>query len=66
MPARNFCELLDAMQAERRHKVDQRVHETIAAMPPDELHRVRQMTQARRAERLGVNWEVRITLFKEL
>ena len=55
MPTRNFRELLDAIPAERRSKVDQRVRETIAAMPLDELRRARQMTQARLAESLGVN-----------
>ena len=55
MPTRNFRELLDAIPAERRRKVDQRVRETIAAMPLDELRRARQMTQARLAESLGVN-----------
>jgi transcriptional regulator with XRE-family HTH domain len=55
MPARKFRELLDAMPAERRHRVDERVRETIAAMPLDELRRARQMTQARLAESLGVN-----------
>src|ERR1035438_10740134 len=55
MPTRNFRELLDAMPAQRRHRVDQRVRETIAAMPLDELRRARQMTQARLAESLGVN-----------
>jgi transcriptional regulator with XRE-family HTH domain len=55
MPTRNFRELLDAIPADRRSKVDQRVRETIAAMPLDELRRARQMTQARLAESLGVN-----------
>jgi transcriptional regulator with XRE-family HTH domain len=55
MPTRNFRELLDAIPAERRQRIDQRVRETIAAMPLDELRRARQMTQARLAESLGVN-----------
>jgi len=55
MPARNFRELLDAIPAERRHGIDERVRETLAAMPLDELRRARQMTQARLAESLGVN-----------
>ena len=55
MPTRNFRELLDAIPAERRRRVDQRVRETIAAMPLDELRRARQMTQAKLAESLGVN-----------
>ena len=55
MPTRNFRELLDAIPAERRRRVDQRVRETIAAMPLDELRRARRMTQTRLAESLGVN-----------
>jgi transcriptional regulator with XRE-family HTH domain len=55
MPTRKFRELLDAIPAERRRKIDQRVRETIAAMPLDELRRARQMTQAKLAESLGVN-----------
>ena len=43
------------MPAERRRRVDQRVRDTIAAMPLDELRRARQMTQAKLAESLGVN-----------
>ena len=55
MPTRNFRELLDAIPVERRRNVDQRVRESIAAMPLDELRRARQMTQTRLAESLGVN-----------
>ena len=55
MPTRNFRELLDAIPPERRRTVKQRVRDTIAAMPLDELRRARQMTQARLAESLGVN-----------
>ena len=55
MPTRKFRELVDAMPADRRQKIAQRVHETIAAMPLDELRRARQMTQAKLAQSLGVN-----------
>ena len=55
MPTRNFRELLDAIPPERRRTVKQRVRDTIAAMPLDELRRARQLTQARLAESLGVN-----------
>jgi len=55
MPTRNFRELFDVLPADRRRRVEQRVRETIAAMPLDELRRARQMTQARLAESLGVN-----------
>ena len=55
MPARKFSELLEAMPARRRQKVAERVRETIAAMPLDELRRARRMTQASLAESPGVN-----------
>ena len=55
MPIRKFSELIDAMPANRRQKVAQRVRETIAAMPLDELRKARQMTQAKLAQSLGVN-----------
>ena len=54
MSARNFRELLDAIPAERRHKVEQRVRETIAAMPFDKLRRARQNSAGQaRAESLA-------------
>jgi len=46
MPTRNFRELRDAIPAERRRRVDQRVRETIAAMPPGELRRAHEQSQA--------------------
>ncbi len=55
MPTRKFRELLDEMPANRRQRVAERVRETIAAMPLDELRRARQMTQAKLARSLGVN-----------
>jgi len=55
MPTRKFRELIDAMPANRRQKIAQRVRDTIAAMPLDELRKARQMTQARLAQSLGVN-----------
>ncbi len=55
MPARKFRELIDAMPASRRQKIAQRVRETLAGMPLDELRKARQMTQARLAQSLGVN-----------
>ena len=55
MPIRKFRELIDAMPANRRQKIAQRVRETIAAMPLDELRKARQMTQAKLAQSLGVN-----------
>lgn len=55
MAARKFHELLDAMPAPRREKIERRVRETIAAMHLDELRKARQMTQTKLAETLGVN-----------
>lgn len=55
MPTRKFRELIDAMPADRRQKIVQRVRATMAAMPLDELRKARQMTQAKLAESLGVN-----------
>jgi transcriptional regulator with XRE-family HTH domain len=55
MGSRKFKELLDAIPAERREKIEGRVRETIAAMPLDELRRARQLTQTKLAETLGVN-----------
>ncbi len=55
MVIRNFRELLDAMGAEGRQKVDQRVRETIASM----------YTLAESPE-VSQSEEVRITQFEEL
>jgi len=55
MATRRFRDLIDAMPAGRRQKIAQRVHETIAAMPLDELRKARQMTQVKLAQSLGVN-----------
>ncbi len=55
MPTRKFRELIDAMPANRRQKIVQRVRETIAAMPLEELRKARQMTQTKLAQSLGVN-----------
>ena len=55
MPIRKFSELLDSMPANRRQKITERVRETIAAMPLEELRKARQMTQAKLAQSLGVN-----------
>jgi len=43
------------MPANRRKRIAEQVHETLAAMPLDELPKARQMTQAKLAETLGVN-----------
>lgn len=55
MRTRRFGELLTAVPANRRKKIAERVRETLAAMPLDELRKARQMTQAKLAETLGVN-----------
>lgn len=55
MSTRNFRELLDAMPADRRNKINERVRNTIASMPLDELRKARKMTQVKLAESLGVN-----------
>ena len=55
MRTRKFSELTDKMPIEAQAEIKERVRETIAAMPLDELRRARQMTQAKLAESLGVN-----------
>jgi DNA-binding XRE family transcriptional regulator len=55
MPTRKFKELLEAMPIDSQQRVNQRVRETIASMPLDELRKARQMTQIKLAENLGVN-----------
>lgn len=55
MPSQNFRELLKAMPEARRRKIANRVEETLASMPLDEIRKARQMTQAKLAETLGVN-----------
>lgn len=55
MPIRKFSELLDSMPANRQQKIGERVRETVAAMPLEELRKARQMTQAKLAQSLGVN-----------
>lgn len=55
MPARNFRQLVDAMPAARRQKLEKRFQEALAAMPLDELRRAREMTQLQLGEALGVH-----------
>ena len=43
------------MPPERLQKIANRVPQTLAAMPLDEIRKARQMTQAKLAETLGVN-----------
>lgn len=55
MPTRKFRELVDAMPVERQQKVADRVRQSLASMPLEEIRKARQMTQSKLAETLGVN-----------
>jgi transcriptional regulator with XRE-family HTH domain len=55
MRTRKFRELVQAMPPERQQKIANRVRQTLAAMPLDEIRKARQLTQAKLAETLGVN-----------
>jgi DNA-binding XRE family transcriptional regulator len=55
MPTRKFRELLKAMPAERQQKVANRVRQSLASMPLEEIRKARQLTQAKLADALGVN-----------
>ena len=55
MPTRKFRELVQAMPPERQRKIANRVRQSLAAMPLDEIRKARQMTQTKLAETLGVN-----------
>ena len=55
MPTRNFRELVKAMPAERQRKIANRVRQTLASMPLEEVRKARRMTQAQLADTLGVN-----------
>ena len=55
MPTRKFRELLEAMPAERRRRIEKRFQESMAAMPLDQLRKAQQMTQLQLAQILGVN-----------
>ena len=55
MPTRKFRELVQAMPPERQRNIANRVRQSLAAMPLDEIRKARQMTQTRLAETLGVN-----------
>lgn len=53
--ARNFKELLAEMSPERRARIEQRVQQTLAEMPLEELRAARAMTQTQLAEVLCVS-----------
>ena len=55
MPTRKFRELIQAMPPERQQRIGNRVRESLATMPLDEIRKARQLTQAKLAETLGVN-----------
>jgi DNA-binding XRE family transcriptional regulator len=55
MPSRKFRELVKAMPAGRQQKIADRVRQTLASMPLEEIRKARQMTQAKLADALGVN-----------
>ncbi len=55
MATRKFRELIQAMPPERQQRIGNRVRESLAAMPLDEIRKARQMTQVKLAETLGVN-----------
>jgi len=55
MPTRKFRELVEAMPQARRQKIANRVRQSLASMPLEEVRKAREMTQATLAEVLGVN-----------
>src|SRR5579883_775296 len=55
MPTRKFRELVQAMPPERQQRIANRVQQSLAAMPLEEIRKARQMTQAKLAETLGGN-----------
>lgn len=55
MPTRKFRDLLHSLPIERQQKIGNRVRDSLASMPLDEIRRARQMTQAKLADALGVN-----------
>ena len=55
MPTRKFQELVKAMPAERQQRIADRVRQSLASMPLEEVRKARQMTQAKLADALGVN-----------
>ena len=55
MPKRKFRELVQAMLPERQQRIANRVRQSLAATPLDEIRNAREMTQAKLAETLGAN-----------
>ena len=50
MPTRRFRELVKAMPADRQQKIANRVRQSLASMPLEEIRKARQMTQAKLAD----------------
>ncbi len=57
MRTRNFRELLDAMPADRRQRVEDNYQATLAAMPAEDLRRARQMALVRLSDSVN-GWPV--------
>jgi DNA-binding Xre family transcriptional regulator len=55
MATRKFSELVQRMSPDRQRSIENRVRQSLAAMPLDEIRRARKMTQAKLATELGVN-----------
>ena len=55
MPTRKFRDLVKAMPPTRQQKIADRMRESLASMPLEEVRKARQMTQAKLADALGVN-----------
>lgn len=55
MQTRNFRQVVEAMPAGRRSRIEKRFQESVAAMPLDEIRRAREMTQLELGEILGVH-----------
>ena len=59
MPTRKFHELVESIPTERQQRIANRVQESLASMPLEEIRKARQMTQAKLAETLGFSDAVR-------
>ena len=55
MTTRNFRQLVQAMPQARQEKIEKRFQECLAAMPLDELRKLREMTQLQLGEVLDVH-----------
>lgn len=55
MATRNFRELLEAMPANRKKRIEKRLKQALDSMPLDELRKAREMTQLQLGQTLGVH-----------